>query len=154
MDVATHDLETWLIWLNSIEGLFVQIPNRIWKAIESTVLITQTCNSGIHDICRSLTSTISVGLCTWHSYHVKCDLVWENRSYRPCQQIQFFIINRMVHEWNNKFHNQNKLHFSGLLLLAAFLKHSGDLYKRSDVQMEAWLMLGWLWVAALLCGVE
>ena len=64
MDVATQDLETWLIRLNSIEGLFVQMPNRIWKAIESTVLITQTCNGGIHYICRSLTSTINVGLCT------------------------------------------------------------------------------------------
>jgi len=27
-----------------------------------------------------------------------CDPVWENRSYCPCQQIQFFIMNRVVHE--------------------------------------------------------
>ena len=60
----------------------------------------------------------------------------------------------MVHEWTKKFHIQNKLHLSGLLLLAAFLKHSGDVYERSVVQMEAWLVLGWLWVAAQLCGVE
>jgi len=33
---------------------------------------------------------------------------------------------------------------SGLLLLATFLKHSGDLYEWSGVQMEAWLVLGWL----------
>jgi len=57
-------------------------------------------------------------------------------------------MNRMVH---NKFCIQNKLHLSGLLLLAAFLKHGGDLYKQSGVQMEAWR---WLWVAAQLCGVE
>ena len=57
----------------------------------------------------------------------------------------------MVQEWTNKFHIQ---HLSGLLLLAAFLKHSGDLYERSGVQMEAWLVLGWLWVVAQLCGVE
>jgi len=65
-----------------------------------------------------------------------------------------FIKNRMVHEWTNKFHIQNKLHLSGLLLLADFLKHSGDLYERSGVQMEAWPVLEWLWVAAQLCGVE
>ena len=38
----------------------------------------------------------------------------------------------------------------GLLLLATFLKHSGGLYERSGVQMEAWLVLGWLRVAAQL----
>ena len=54
----------------------------------------------------------------------------------------------------NKFHIQNKLHLSGLLSLAAFLKHSGNLYERSGDQMEAWPVLGWLWVAAQLCGVE
>ena len=58
--------------------------------------------------------------------------------------IQFFIINRTVHKLTNKFHPQSKLHLSGLLLLAAFLKHSDDLYERSGVQMEAWLVLGWL----------
>ena len=57
----------------------------------------------------------------------------------------------MAYEWTNKFHIQNKPHLSGLLLLAAFLKHSGDLYERAGVQME---VLGWLWVAAQLCGVE
>ena len=56
--------------------------------------------------------------------------------------------------WTNKFYIQNKLHLSGLLLLADFLKHSGDLYERSGVQMEAYPVLGWLWVAAQLCGVE
>ena len=60
----------------------------------------------------------------------------------------------MAHEWTNKVRIQNKLHLSGLLLLAAFLKHSGDLYEWSGVQMEAWLVLGLLWVAAQLCGVE
>ena len=28
----------------------------------------------------------------------KCDPFWENQSYCPCQQIQFFIMNRMVHD--------------------------------------------------------
>jgi len=58
-------------------------------------------------------------------------------------------------EWyTTKFHIQNKLHLSGLLLLAAFLKHSRHLYKQSGVQMVAWPVLGWLWVAVQLCGVE
>ena len=51
--------------------------------------------------------------------------------------------------WIN--HKISQLHLSGLLLLAAFLKHSG---KWSGVQMEVWPVLGWLWVAAQLCGVE
>ena len=52
----------------------------------------------------------------------------------------------------NKFHVQNKLHLRGLLLLAASLKHNGDLYEWSGVQIE--VVLGWLWVAAQLCDVE
>ena len=36
---------------------------------------------------------------------------------------------------------KNKLHFSRLLLLDAFLKQSGDLYKQSGVQIEAWAVL-------------
>ena len=35
----------------------------------------------------------------------------------------------------------NKLYLSGLLLLAAFLNHSGDLYELYGAQME---VLGWL----------
>jgi len=42
----------------------------------------------------------------------------------------------------NKFHVQNKLHLRGLLLLAASLKHNGDLYEWSGVQIE--VVLGWL----------
>jgi len=46
-------------------------------------------------------------------------------------------------EWYmNKLLNFNKLHLSGLLLLAAFLKHSVDLYERFGVKTEAWPVLG------------
>jgi len=46
------------------------------------------------------------------------------------------LIFKMLHKETNQFHIQNKLHLSGLLLLAAFLEHSGDPYKRSGVQMD------------------
>ena len=46
------------------------------------------------------------------------------------------------------------IYLSGVILLAAFLNHSGDLYELSGVQTEAWSVLGWLWVAAQLYGVE
>jgi len=38
----------------------------------------------------------------------------------------------------NKCNIQNKLDFSSLLLLAAFLKHGGYLYEQSVIQREAW----------------
>jgi len=63
-------------------------------------------------------------------------------------------MNQMAYELTTKFHIQNKLRFSSLLLLAAFLKHSGNLYRLSGVLMEAWPVLGWLWLAAQLCGVK
>ena len=53
--------------------------------------------------------------------------------------------------WTTKSRVQNKLHLSGLV---AFLSHSGDLYKLSGAQIEAWPVLGWLWVAVKLCGAE
>ena len=48
------------------------------------------------------------------------------------------------------FHIENKLHFSGLLLLAAFLKHSGNPYKWSVVQTEGWPVLS----DCTVCGLE
>ena len=43
-----------------------------------------------------------------------------------------------------------KLHLSGLLLLAAFQKHSGNLYEWSGVQMESWDSCEWLYSSVVL----
>ena len=44
----------------------------------------------------------------------------------------------------NKLLNFIFINLNGLLLLAAFLKHSHDLYEWSGVQMEAWPVFEWL----------
>jgi len=49
-----------------------------------------------------------------------------------------------------KFDIQNKPHLSSLLLLAAFLKHSDDLYEQSGVQVEFWPVWGWLYSSVVL----
>ena len=43
---------------------------------------------------------------------------------------------------------------SGLLLLAAFPKHSSDPYVQSGALMELWSAWEWLHVTVQLCGVE
>ena len=43
---------------------------------------------------------------------------------------------------------------SGLVLLTAFPKPSGNLYVRCGVLMELWSARGWLYVAVQLHGVE
>jgi len=81
-----------------------------------------------------------------------CDIwIRENRSY---SNLIFH------HEKNDAWINSHSKQLScstlewPAMLLAAFLKHSGDLYKQFGVQMEAWPVLGWLWLAAQLWGVE
>ena len=49
--------------------------------------------------------------------------------------------------WTNFI--QNKLHLSASFFSVA----QCDPYKRSGIQMAAWLVCGWLWVAKQLCGV-
>jgi len=72
------------------------------------------------------------------------------------------VLSPMAADWI--FHNEhNAIHikfpyqsypdFCGLLLLAAFPKHTGEPYKQSGVQMEPWPAWGWLCVAVKLCGV-
>ena len=51
-----------------------------------------------------------------------------------------------------KFHNQNQLYLSGLLLLAAFSKNSGNPYEQSRALMDQ--ALASLGMAVKLCGVE
>ena len=55
-------------------------------------------------------------------------------------------MNRMAY---TKFDFQNKLHFSGLLLLEASFNTVWSVWMVC-VQMEAWPVLGWLWVAVVL----
>ena len=43
-----------------------------------------------------------------------------------------------------------RLRLSDLLLLATFLKHYGNTYEQSGVQLKAWPVLGLLWMAAQL----
>ena len=56
-----------------------------------------------------------------------------------------------IHEWSNKFHYSKQATFIYTDLTGCF---PDDPYKQSGVWMEAWQILGWLWVAAQLCGVE
>ena len=54
----------------------------------------------------------------------------------------------------SNFDNQNQLDLSGMLLLAAFPKHSGELYKQSGALLELWPACGWLCVAVQLHGIQ
>ena len=47
-----------------------------------------------------------------------------------------------------------QLDMSGLFLLAAFLKPSGDPYVRCGALIELWSAWGWLYTAVQLRGVE
>ena len=53
-----------------------------------------------------------------------------------------------------KFHCQNQLDLSGLILLAAFPKHSGNLYEQSGALMKLWPAWSWLYVAVQHHGIE
>ena len=55
---------------------------------------------------------------------------------------------------NYLIHNQNQLDLSGLVLLAAFPKPSGDPYVRCAALMELWSAWGTLYVAVQHCGIE
>ena len=50
--------------------------------------------------------------------------------------------------------SNSAINLSGLLLLAAFPKHSGDLYKQPGILMELWPAWRWMYVAVQLRGVE
>ena len=69
-------------------------------------------------------------------------------------RIYFFSKNVKLHKIINYQFFLNKLDMSGLLLLAAFPKHSGDLYERSGAPMKLWPSWGWLCVAVQLPGIE
>ena len=46
--------------------------------------------------------------------------------------------NTKLHEWTTQFYNQNQVDLSGLVLLAAFLKPSGDPYMWCGALTELW----------------
>ena len=49
-----------------------------------------------------------------------------------------------------KFPDQNQIDLSGLFLLAAFPKHSGDSYERFGALMELWPACMWLYSSMVL----
>ena len=61
---------------------------------------------------------------------------------------------KAIHEYTTKIHCQNQPSLGGLLLLTAFSKPSGELYKRSGALMELWPTWVWLYVAIQFRGVE
>ena len=78
-----------------------------------------------------------------------CDWVWENWYYCPCQQLS-----PLPQSYMNKLSNFiTKISLSGLLLLVAFTKYSGDAYEQSGALMELWSG-DRLYVAVQCRGVE
>ena len=60
----------------------------------------------------------------------------------------------IIDECTVKFHCQNHTGLSGLFLLAAFSKLSGEPYEQSGTLIEPWPTRRWLCVAAQLQGIE
>ena len=63
---------------------------------------------------------------------IMCDSICKNRSYRPWQEIQYFVTNTKTHQYSIKFRCQTEVALArDLLLLAAFASplaiHMGDL---------------------------